>query len=271
MIIINFNNILIIGSGAMGTAIANVLYDNKQKHYPINEVTIYGIDQDELNSLSHGHNFKYFPNLQLHKFDVTNNLELALKNKHYIIIAIPSFAIANLLTKISKYLNKKTIIINLAKGFNLETKKSIHEMIVNSLPQIQNIVSLIGPSHAEEIVLRKLTVINAVSINAMLNKKVIKLFANDYFMIKNEQDVVGANVCALYKNIVAIASGMLDYLSNSINTKAALLTFGLEEMALFTKALGGNPKTVFGLNGVGDLIVTATSHLSRNYNFGFTY
>lgn len=255
----------------MGSAIANVLSDNKQHHYPINDVIIYGIDEQELTNLSLGHNRKYFPKISLHKFKVTNNLQLALQNKQYIILAIPSIVIGNLLTKISNQIDKKTIVINLAKGFDLELQTPIHEIIMQKLPHVQGVVSLIGPSHAEEIVTRNLTVINAVSKNYELNKKVMQLFSNNYLFIKSELDVIGANVCAFYKNIIAIASGMIDALSNSVNTRAALLTAGLQEMALFTKAMGGNETTVWGLNGVGDLFVTATSRLSRNYNFGFTY
>lgn len=262
-------NIAIIGSGAMGSAMANILADNNYAN-----ILIYGIDDRELEDLKHGFNHKYFKNQLLHRFKVTNNLLLAIKTAQYIILAIPSHVVKAVLLSISHELPKGVIIINVSKGFDLETGKPIHQMIEQTLQlndNVKGLVSLIGPSHAEEIVLRKLTVVNAVSSNENLNRKVITLFNNQYFKVNSETDVMGANVGAMYKNIIAIISGMLDQLKMGVNARAALLTYGLKEMSLFNDLMGGKEQTIYGLNGVGDLIVTATSSLSRNYTYGFFY
>ncbi len=261
--------VLIIGSGAMGSAMANVLVDNK-----INNTIIYGIIQTELDNLNNGKNIRYFPNIKLNKFKTTNNLIEALKNIDYLIFAIPSSVLKNVLNTIINHINHPTLIINVAKGFDLQTKTPIHQMIIDETktsPLIRGVVSLIGPSHAEEIVQRKLTVINAVGTNQKLNQEVMAMFNNKYFKVKSELDVIGANVGAMYKNIIAIVVGMSDSLKMGVNTRAALMTYGLHEMTIFNKKMNGQAATIYGLNGLGDLIVTATSTLSRNYNFGYKY
>lgn len=261
--------ILIIGSGAMGSSLANVLKDN---HF--NDLTIYGIDEQELNALKKGANPRYFPKTSLHKFKVSNCLKTSIKDVTHIILAIPSSAIKDCINKILPLITKKVLIINVAKGFDLATKQPLHQMIsaLTTLnPLIRGVVSLIGPSHAEEIVLRKITVINAVSNDELFNQEVISLFDNNYLHVKSEHDVIGANVGAMYKNIIAIFVGMIDSYDVGVNTRAAILTYALGEMIVFNRFMNGKDATIYGLNGLGDLLVTATSPLSRNYIFGLNY
>jgi glycerol-3-phosphate dehydrogenase (NAD(P)+) len=135
--------------------------------------------------------------------------------------------------------------------------------------KLRAVVSLIGPSHAEEVILRKLTVINAVSEDEEAAKIIQKLFSNDYFRVYRNTDVIGAEVGVAMKNVMAIASGILEGIGQGDNAKAALMTRGLAEMTRFGVRQGGREETFLGLDGVGDLIVTCTSRHSRNFMAGY--
>ena len=259
--------IVILGSGAMATAMANVLHDAGQKN-----ILIYGIDKKELSDLSNGKNSKYFPStVKLPKFKTTNDIDIALKDASYIIIAVPSIAMDIVAKQINAKVSKEAIIVNLSKGFYPNTFISVRKGVSQKLKgnkYIKDVISLIGPSHAEEIVLRTPTSISTVGKNKKNCKEIQQLFHTNYFRTYIQTDVKGAEIGSIYKNVLAIASGMASGLGYGINTTAALLTRGLSEMHRYNKALGGRSKTIFGLAGVGDLIVTATSDLSRNYSFG---
>ena len=257
----------IIGSGSMATAIAKVLYDSNNKN-----ILIYGINELELNELKEGKNTKYFPkNSKIPKFNTTNSLVESLKETHYVILAIPSQFIDKVFENILAKINSKVIIINLIKGFYPKTNSSIYEGLKKKSKNnlfIEDIVSLIGPSHSEEIVREFPTFVSIVGDNEKILKKVQQKFSCSYFKTILERDIKGSEAGAIYKNVLAIGSGMLNGLGYKANTSAAFLTMGFLEMIKFNKFFGGKTKTIFGLTGFGDLIVTATSDLSRNYNFG---
>lgn len=256
----------IIGSGALGTALGKILHDANH------EVIIYGIEQGELDNLSRGINTKYFPNsVKLPNFNVTNDIKKALENADYIVIAVPSFAVDKILPPTIEYHKENSLLITGSKGFFPNSSLSLHEGIyekIKNIKTIRGVVSLIGPSHAEEMVLEMPTTIAAVDKNKKLCQEVQKLFFNDYFRVYVQTDVKGAEVGASYKNVLAIAAGISQGLGYGINTLAALLTRGMAEMIRFNKLMKGKEKTLVGLTGFGDIIVTATSDLSRNFTLG---
>ena len=135
--------------------------------------------------------------------------------------------------------------------------------------KLKAVVSLIGPSHAEEVVKRLLTVVNAVSEDEESAEAIQKLFSNDYFRVYRNTDVIGAEIGVALKNVMAIASGILEGMGQGVNARAALMTRGLAEMERYGVAFGAKPETFLGLDGVGDLIVTCTSTLSRNFTAGY--
>ncbi len=261
------NKITIIGSGAMATATSKILYDSGNKN-----IIIYGIDNNELKELNNGKNIKYFPlNSKIPNFKTTTNLKKALNNSSYVVLAIPSQFIDNVYQKILKLLNSNVVIISVVKGFYPNTNYSIHEglkkkSINNNF--VKGIISLIGPSHAEEIVKETPTIIAVVGENINLLKNIQKIFYCSYFKTYRQTDIKGAGIGAAYKNILAIASGISSGLGYGINTTAALLTRGIAEMIRFNDFIGGKKDTIIGLTGIGDLIVTAMSDLSRNFSFG---
>lgn len=259
--------ISIIGSGAMATAMAKVLFDSGNK-----DIRVFGINDNELDELSRGANTKYFPDstllpsLKTHK-----EMDKAVNGSDYILFAVPSKVMGVTLDSVIKEVDKEVILINVAKGFYPGTTLSLHEGIKEATKgnkSIKGVVSIIGPSHAEEIVKEIPTAVSVVDKDKELCLEVQKLFNNRYFRTYIQQDVKGAEVGAAYKNVLAIASGLSNGLGFGINTTAALLTRGLAEMQRFNEVMGGKQSTIMGLTGIGDLIVTATSDLSRNYTFG---
>lgn len=159
----------------------------------------------------------------------------------------------------------------MAKGFNPGTNERLSEVLRRVIPEekISSVVSLIGPSHAEEVVERQLTSIDAVSLKEEDAQTVQKLFSNEYMRIYTGDDEIGSELGAAVKNVMAIASGMIAGLGYKDNTRAALITRGLQEMIRFGTHFGGSPRTFIGLTGVGDLIVTCSSWNSRNFQAGY--
>ncbi len=262
--------ITIIGSGALGTSLANVLKDANSK----NEILIYGIDENELNDLSQGKNDKYFPGITFNSFKVSNDLKKSIKESNYLVLAIPSIAIEDTILEILENANDDTLIINGSKGFFPNTNKPIHEELVNRTQnnkKIRGVVSILGPSFASEIIKKSLTSIAAVGKDLNQLIEVQKLFKTNYFKLYCQTDVIGAEIGGIYKNILAIGAGMLNQLGYKINTLAVYLTRGMKELSIFNKFMGGEEKTIYGLTGLGDLILTATDTNSRNYTFGMNF
>ncbi len=257
--------ISVCGSGSWGTALAQVLADN---HH---DVSVWGIMEEEVKDINENHqNSKYFP-----KIDINPNIQAfsdlnRVKGSDLILLAVPTGAIESVCLDLNEILDKKTIFINVAKGYHPVTHERLSVVIRNTIKEelLQDVVSLIGPSHAEEVILRMLTTVNAVCENEESSKLVQQLFSNGYFRVYRNRDVVGAENGVAVKNIIALASGILEGIGGGDNARAALMTRGLAEMARFGTFKGGKPETYLGLTGVGDLIVTCTSIHSRNFQAG---
>ena len=237
---------VVIGSGSWGTALAQVLQDNHQ------EVLVYGVAEAEVNDINENHkNSKYFGDVELNpELKATTDIQ-CVKGADIVLLAVPTIAIDPICHQINDILDKKTIIINVSKGFHPETNERMSEVIRRCIDEdkLSSVVSLIGPSHAEEVVIRLLTTIDAISLNNEDAVTVQNLFSNQYLM--------------------AIASGILSGLGYQDNTRAALITRGLQEMIRYGVHFGGQQKTFMGLTGIGDLIVTCTSVHSRNFEAGY--
>ena len=261
------SNILVLGSGAWGCALANLLADNE------NSVTIYGIDENEINDINNNHlNSKYFNDVKINEnIKATNDLISSLNNIDLIVLAIPSFAIKEMVLKIKNRINKNTIIVNVAKGFDEESKKPLANVIKDNLDNEYrgNVVSLLGPTFASEVIIKQYTAITVSGEDIKILKKVQRIFSNGYFRVYITKDYIGAEYCAALKNVIALASGMVEGQGLKNNTKAALITRGLAEIMRFVKYFNGKEKTCFGLAGVGDLMLTCSSTTSRNYSAGY--
>lgn len=256
----------IVGSGSWGTALGQVLADNGH------DVLIWGRKLDEVVDIHiYSQNEIYFPGVKLNEaLDATNEIS-DLNDSDIILLAVPSSALEEVTGTLNSILSKETIFINVAKGLHPVTHELLMDVIERLVDpsKLKGVVSLIGPSHAEEVVLRELTTVNSVSKDLELAKMVQEIFSNEYFRVYTNTDVIGAQLGVAIKNIIAVASGVLAGLGMGDNARAALMTRGLAEMTRFGVAMGGLSETFLGLCGVGDLIVTCTSPHSRNFQAGF--
>lgn len=254
----------ILGTGAWGSALAQVLSDNGH------EVQMWGKDPMEIEDIELRHcNSKYFEaklNPSIHA-----SADLAsIQGSEMVLMAVPSIALESVAEQVSPYLSEGVIVINVAKGFHPTSHERLSLVLDKAFSKKKaKIVCLIGPSHAEEVVLRLLTSVNAVSLNEEASKTVQRAFSNHYFRVYRNQDMIGAEIGVALKNIMAIASGILDGIGQGDNAKAALMTRGLAEISRYGLYFGAKPETFLGLDGVGDLIVTCTSHHSRNFMAGY--
>ena len=256
----------IIGSGSWGTALAQVLADNDV------DVLIYGRDESQIIDINQNHkNSQFFNDTILNqKLTATLNFDHTLDSEIFL-LAVPTTVIESVCQQINTNVNHPFYIINVAKGFHPTTFKRMSEVIKENIDpaKLIDVISLIGPSHAEEVVLRLLTAINAVSENEESAQMVQKLFSNNYMRIYTNTDVIGAELGVAIKNSIALASGMIEGLGFGDNTRAALITRGLAEMTRYGIKCGGKMETYLGLCGLGDLIVTCTSKHSRNFQAGY--
>ena len=236
------------------------------------DVTIYGNCESEINDINENHrNSKYFGGIQIHPdLKATTDINV-VKGSDIVVLSVPTIAIESVCKQIDEILDKKTIIVNTSKGFHPETFERMSCVIRENISEehLSSVVSLIGPSHAEEVVIRMLTTICAVSLNEEDAKTVQETFSNEYLRIYTGTDEIGSEVGVAVKNAIALASGILSGLGYGDNTRAALMTRGLMEMTRFGVAMGGKKETFMGMTGIGDLIVTCTSQHSRNFQAGY--
>lgn len=257
---------VVIGSGSWGTALAQVLADNKE------EVIIYGIEKSEIDDINLNHeNSKYFEGVELNpNLKATDDIKV-VKDADIVLLAVPTFAIEGICLQIDPYLKNNIIVVNVSKGFHPETSERMSEVIRRCISKehLSSVVSLIGPSHAEEVVIRLLTTIDAVSLKEEDAQAIQRTFSNNYLRIYTGDDEIGSELGVAIKNVMAIASGILSGLGYQDNTRAALITRGLQEMIRYGVFFGGKQQTFMGLTGIGDLIVTCTSVHSRNFEAGY--
>lgn len=258
--------IFVIGSGSWGSTLAQVCVDNGH------DVLLYGKNEQEINEINQFHtNSKYFENIQLNE-NLKATLDISkVGDADIVLLSVPSIVTKEVCVEIQQYITKKVIVVNTSKGFEPNTNMRMSDAIRSAFDpeKLSSVVSLIGPSHAEEVVLRLLTTVCAVSLNESDAKTIQNVFSNDYFRVYTGNDEVGSELGVAIKNSIALASGMLSGLGYGDNTRAALITRGLAEMIRFGVANGGNEKTFMGLTGMGDLIVTCTSVHSRNFEAGY--
>ncbi|WP_338970529.1 NAD(P)H-dependent glycerol-3-phosphate dehydrogenase [Spiroplasma endosymbiont of Labia minor] len=261
--------VTIIGTGAYGTVLANVLTDNGI------DVIMYGIEQSQVDDINENHkNSAFFNNKNINStIKATTDLAAALENTELLILSVPTFAISTTLDKVIKIAKNKMIILNVAKGLDGEHLDVLSKYIIAKFSKHENIfmgyAGLYGPSVAIEVLERKPTCINAASNDINIAKQVAAVFSNEYFGVFPTTNLIGTEIAAAVKNTIAIASGLIHGLNNgSDNTKASLITMGLIEMMNLAVAYGASEKDLVNYASVGDLILTATSPKTRNFRLG---
>ncbi|MFP4371258.1 MAG: NAD(P)H-dependent glycerol-3-phosphate dehydrogenase [Halanaerobium sp.] len=257
----NFN-ISVIGAGSWGTALANLLAKNGKR------VKIYARDKEVVDSINNKQcNLKYFPESRLDSnLTAYNSLEAGLEAAELVVISVPTQALNSVLDKIKEMISSETIIVSTAKGIDQKSFKTNSEMIKEA--GFKNVVVLSGPTHAEEVMEELPTAIVSAAKNKKAAEQVQDLFMSKYFRVYTNPDVKGVELGGALKNVIAVAGGICDGLDFGDNTRAALITRGLNEMNRFVDYHGAKTVTLAGLSGMGDLVVTCTSMHSRNRRFG---
>ncbi len=259
-------NVTVLGAGSWGTALAMVLANNNH------DCLLWSHREDQAKEINeYGTNKKYLPETKLPKnLKATSSFQQAINHASTIVIAVPTKAIREVCQDITKVAEDKKLFIHVSKGIEPDTLKRITEMIQEEIPEhlVEAVVVLSGPSHAEEVVLEHPTTVTAASVDMKAAEKVQDLFMNKSFRVYTNGDVIGVEIGAALKNVIALAAGIVDGLGYGDNAKAALITRGLAEISRLGISLGAEPYTFAGLTGMGDLIATCTSVHSRNWRAG---
>ncbi len=255
-------NIAVIGSGSWGTALANLL------SLKGNDVKVWGRNIEYMKEINKTKiNRKYLPNAILNEtLEFSSDINYVLKDSEILIFAVASQAIKKVLERYKDLIGNQ-IIVNVAKGIDIESLKTISQIVKEILPENRYVV-FSGPSHAEEVSLKMPTTIVSASKKREDAEFIQDLFTTDYLRVYSNPDVIGVEVAGSLKNIIAIGAGISDGLGYGDNAKAALMTRGILEITKLGVTLGGKEDTFKGLTGIGDLIVTCTSMHSRNRKCG---
>ena len=264
--IMSQKKILVLGPGSWGPALSQVLNDNGH------DVRIWGNNPQQISEINTKHtNTLYFKDVVLDsKIVGYDDLSLALADVDAILFVVPTSVTRLVAKQVAQLLDHKVVVMHASKGLEQGTHERISTILEEEIPQKlrSEIVVVSGPSHAEETIVRDLTLITAASKRLEDAKYVQALFSNDYFRLYTNDDVIGVETAAALKNVIAVGAGALHGLGFGDNAKAAIITRGLAEITRLGVAMGANPMTYIGLSGVGDLIVTGTSIHSRNWRAG---
>jgi len=253
----------ILGAGTWGTALGNML-ENMGHH-----VAIWSPDDAEVEKLITKRIHKHLPDSPINTYiEFSTDLEGVLFSKDYVIVATPSIYVRNTLETAKPYIKKDQVIISVSKGIEKDTMLTMSEVIHDVLGNNFKVAALSGPTHAEEVAKGLPTLIAACCEHEETAKKIRDDINNEVLRVYSNTDIKGAEVAGALKNIIALAAGMSEGMGFGDNAKAALITRGLAEMTRLGLAMGCRKETFYGLTGIGDIVVTATSHYSRNHNAG---
>ena len=256
-------DISIIGAGSWGTALAVLLHKNGHR------VTVWSVLKEEIEMLEKEHEHKdKLPGVKLPEDMVfTTDLKSAVEGKDVLVLAVPSPYTRSTAHRMEKFVSEGQIIVDVAKGIEEKTLLTLSQVIGGEIPQAK-VAVLSGPSHAEEVGRGIPTTIVVGAKEKETAEYLQNLFMNEAFRVYISPDVLGIELGAALKNVVALAAGIADGLGYGDNTKAALITRGITEISRLGTAMGGRAETFSGLTGIGDLIVTCASMHSRNRRAG---
>ena len=253
---------VVLGSGGWGTALSQVLCDNGHETYlwSHNPAKAEEMAKTRENPLLKG---VILPE-SLH---ITSDLS-CLEGADLVVSASPSFAVRETGRKMAPYLRPETILTSVSKGIERDTNLRMSEVLQEETHHICKVVALSGPSHAEEVGIRMPTGCVSACPDRTAARFVQDAFMNDYFRIYTSYDIIGVELAAALKNVVALSCGICTGLGFQDNTRALLMTRAMAEIARLGERMGGTRRTFGGLAGMGDLIVTCTSMHSRNNRAG---
>ena len=256
--------ITFLGCGSWGGALGKLLSEKGI------DVTMWHRNRDIVESLTMNRNHYLIPELIFpSNINFTNDISSAIKLSEIIVLALPSQSIRDVITKNRSSFNKNHLIVNISKGIEINTLMTISDVIDDVLDgHHKSVVTLSGPSHAEEVIRGHPTALVAASKDVKTAERIQNLFATERLRTYLNRDIKGVELGGSMKNVIAIAAGICDGIGYGDNSKAALMTRSMEEITRLGEAMGARGKTFRGLSGYGDLIVTCLSKHSRNRQLG---
>tara|TARA_B100000497_G_scaffold18559_2_gene22016 strand:- start:828 stop:1856 length:1029 start_codon:yes stop_codon:yes gene_type:complete len=261
----NQKKVAVLGGGSFGTVLANIAASNG------NKVALWVRDPDQaLRINSEGANSTYHPELQLSSnIEASECLEDVMRNSNIILIATPSIIFENIVERIITLIEPHAFVISCTKGIKLNPFRSMSDIISNNIDSERNSVGVLsGPNLAREIAENKVAGTVIASSSNELIASVKDALSSESFKVYSSNDIQGVELAGALKNIYAIICGMADALNVGENAVGLILTRSMAEMSRFAVAKGANPITFLGLAGMGDLVATCTSNLSRNFQLG---
>ncbi len=258
------SKIAVIGAGSFGAAICIHLCSIGH------QVCLWSFSQEEYDYIKEHRDIgNKLPGVKLpEELELTTDLAGAVGDADLTVLAVPSIFVRSMAKQLAFCLPKGATIVSVAKGLEEATLSRLSEVIEEELPE-RKICILSGPSHAEEVAIHLPTVLVAGAKAKATAEKVQSIFMSDTLRVYTSPDLIGMETGAALKNVIALAAGMSDGLGFGDNTKAALMTRGIAEITRLSVAMGGEPETLAGLTGTGDLVVTCMSRHSRNRKCGF--
>ena len=253
----------VIGAGSWGIALAKLLHTNG------NEVTVWSIVEDEIKMLREKHeHVDKLPGVSLsEEILFTTDLKETVEDKEFLVLAVPSVFTRSTAKSMAAFVREGQIIVCVAKGIEENTLMTITDVVGEEIPAA-DVAVMCGPSHAEEVGTGLPTTVVAGAKTRETAEKIQDLFMNEVFRVYTSPDMLGMELGGSLKNVIALAAGMADGLGYGDNTKAALITRGISEINGLALAMGAKMETLYGLTGIGDLIVTCASRHSRNRKAG---
>ncbi|MFT4674752.1 MAG: glycerol-3-phosphate dehydrogenase (NAD(P)+) [Reinekea sp.] len=258
------SKVTVLGGGSFGTAVANIAAMN---HHP---VTLWMRSEKQADDiLQNRQNARYLPGYVLaDNLAPSLDLESAVRDAHFVFVAVPSKAFRAVVEEAVQYLPANARLISLTKGIE-PTSFKLMSQILHDLAPKHDVGVISGPNLAKEIADNQISATVIASYSQALRQEVQQLLSCPSFRVYGNPDIYGVEMAGALKNIYAIITGLAVALGMAENTRAAIITRSLAEMSRFAVRLGANPMTFLGLAGVGDLIVTCSSQLSRNYRVGY--
>jgi glycerol-3-phosphate dehydrogenase (NAD(P)+) len=256
----------VVGAGSWGTALANLL---GCKGYPLD---LWVFEPDVCRQIAKQHENKvYLPGITLSpNLRPTNDLEAVVTGKDLVLVVVPSHVMRETTQRMAPAIGSETLVVSASKGIENKTHLTMSGVIRETLTGLADdrLAVISGPSFAREVVRKAPTVVTVASRSLATAEKIQHVFATPYFRVYSNQDMIGVELGGAVKNVIAIAAGVIDGLGLGLNTRAALITRGLVEIQRLGKRLGADQRTLAGIAGVGDLILTCTGDLSRNHTVG---
>ena len=254
--------VAILGSGAYGLALASRLLMNQ------NDIEMWTYSKEQKKELVETRTSSKLPNYKIPKeIKITTSMKKAVNNSKIIIIAVPAFAVDDISKQLAKYIKSTQHILIATKGIEQDTCKFLTDVVLDYI-NTNKLAIISGPTFAVDIIKDVPIGLSIGTTNELTRKTIIQAFANPKTKLRPTLDIIGIEICGAIKNVMAIASGMLEGMNVPDSTKALFLTETLNDIKEIIDVLGGNKKTILSFAGFGDILMTCTSQNSRNFTFG---